>query len=110
MLRIIVGTAHTARVDRTMSRPPNERDDGNSEREAILSILADQIREIDARLDRLDDEIDPEDLKAQRMQVKWTRTLGYLSGQYRKLMKDTDIDELEEDVELLEKISDMNDR
>ncbi|WP_256686110.1 hypothetical protein [Halococcus qingdaonensis] len=93
-----------------MSVPPNEHDDGGSERDAILSILADQIREIDARLDRLDDEIDPEDLEAQRMQVKWTRTLGYLSGQYRKLMKDTDIDELEEDVELLETVAGMDDR
>ncbi|WP_049898909.1 hypothetical protein [Halococcus agarilyticus] len=88
-----------------MSTDPLERADSPSEREAILGILADQIREID---DRLDDEVDPNDLEAQRMQVKWTRTLGYLAGQYRKLMKDTDIDELEEDVELLETVAGLD--
>ena len=93
-----------------MTASPTERGDSPSEREAILSILAERIRAVDARLDRLDEEVDPDDLEAQRMQVKWTRSLGYLAGQYRKLMKDTDIDELKEDVELLEQAADRNNR
>lgn len=93
-----------------MSLPSTEQDDEDSEREVVLSILADQIRDVEDRLDRLDDDVDPDDLEAQRLQIKWTRTLEYLSRQYRKLMKDVDIDELEEDVELLETVAGMDDQ
>lgn len=55
-------------------------------REKILDILADQIQTVEERIEAVDP--DPDDLEAQRPQIKWTRTLGYLAGQYRKLMKD----------------------
>ena len=93
-----------------MTASPIERGDSPSEREAILSILAERIRAVDARLDRLDEEVDPDDLEAQRMQDKWTQSLGYLAGQYRKLMKDTDIDGLKEDVKLFESVAELDDR
>ncbi|WP_202593593.1 hypothetical protein [Halococcus sediminicola] len=83
------------------------KDEGTpSERKVILDTLAGRIHEIDDRLDQLDPELD--DTEAQRLQIRWTRTLGYLAGQYRKLMKDTDIDEMEEDIELLQQISKAN--
>ena len=70
-----------------------------TDREMVLELMADRITEIDGLLDDLDP--DPDDPKAQRLQIRWTRTLGYLTGQYRKLLNDEDIDQLQADVELL---------
>lgn len=68
------------------------------EREVILATLGDTIEDVHAQL-----EVGAaDDLEAERMQIRWTRTLGYLVGQYRKLQAETDIDELQADVELLE--------
>lgn len=91
-----------------MTTNPLEDDEPSSEREAILGILADQIRDINDRLEEL--EPDPDDMEAQRMQIRWTRTLGYLVGQYRKLMKDTDIDEMEEEMDLIQTVIEMDNR
>ena len=88
-----------------MRSPPNSPGENASNREEVLEVLADQIRTVEERIEAIDP--DPDDLEAQRLQIKWTRTLGYLAGQYRKLMKDTDIDELEEDVELLNKVAEQ---
>lgn len=74
-----------------------------TDREVVLELVADRIAEIDGLLDELDP--DPDDLEAQRLQIRWTRTLGYLTGQYRKLMKDKDIDQLDEDIELLSRVA-----
>lgn len=74
-----------------------------TEREEIRSILAARIRAIDERLE----DIDAEAGMDEEVQIRWTRTLGYLSGQYRKLLKDTDINEMEEDLELLKEARDM---
>jgi hypothetical protein len=41
---------------------------------------------------------DPENEKVRQ---GWLRTLGYLAGQYRQLMKDKELDDLREEVELL---------
>ena len=82
--------------------------EGNSEREEILETLAERIRTIQTHLEESDP--DPNDLEAQRLQIKWTRTLGYLAGQYRKLMKDTDLDEMGEDLELLQEAARIGDR
>ncbi|WP_306059979.1 hypothetical protein [Natronococcus wangiae] len=38
----------------------------------------------------------------QELQIKWIRALGYLAGQYRKLLKDEDLDEMAEELELLQ--------
>ena len=80
------------------------RESDDAGREEVLSVLADQIRTVNARIEGMDP--DPSDLEAQRVQIKWTRTLAYLAGLYRKLLKDTDVDEMEEDVELLRTIVD----
>ncbi|WP_115864080.1 hypothetical protein [Halorussus litoreus] len=84
------------------------RDDpaAQTEREQVLSILADQIRSLDDRID--DYEIENSD--DERMLIRWTRALGYLSGQYRKLMKDEDIDEMEADLDLVKAAQEVGDR
>jgi hypothetical protein len=71
--------------------------ENQTEREEILSILAAQVRSTRERID----DYDVEDHDDEQLLIRWTRTLGYLSGHYRQLMKDTDIDEMEEDLELL---------
>jgi len=76
-----------------------------SEREEILGILADSIRETKGRIEDYN-VVDHDD---EQLLIRWTRTLGYLSGQYRKLLKDTDIDEMEEDLGLLKAAADVED-
>ncbi len=78
------------RVSRTSSISDSDRD-------RILGILAETIETVERQ-------IDPdrtETLDEERLQIQWTRTLGYLTGQYRILMKDGDIDEMQGDLELL---------
>lgn len=80
-------------------------EDPTTDREEILAILAEQIRDVRDRIAERDDETEGDE----HLSIKWIRTLGYLSGQYRKLMKDTDIDEMEEDLELLYRVTDLRD-
>lgn len=72
-----------------------------TDREEVLDLLADTI---ESTQDRIDD-FEAETIEEQELLIKWIRTLGYLSGQYRKLLKDSDFDELQEDVGLLETVA-----
>ncbi|ELY55819.1 MULTISPECIES: hypothetical protein [Natronococcus] len=72
--------------------------DEDTEREQILETLSERIQFIDTHLE----EMDLDSKENQELAIKWTRTLGSLAGQYRLLMKDTDIDEMQSDLELLE--------
>jgi hypothetical protein len=74
-----------------------DEDESESDREEILAILRNAIR--DAR-DRTKTG-NAETLEEEQVLINWFRTLGYLSGQYRKLQKDSDIEEMEDDLELL---------
>jgi hypothetical protein len=74
-----------------------DEDESESDREEILAILRNAIR--DAR-DRTKSG-NAETLEEEQVLINWFRTLGYLSGQYRKLQKDSDIEEMEDDLELL---------
>ena len=80
--------------------------DDTTEREEILAVLADQIRTVDRRIEEMDPDLG--DMEAQQVQIKWTRTLGYLAGQYRKLMKDIDIDDMEEAMKLLQRANEVD--
>ena len=86
-----------------MRKPSARSQDQTTEREEVLSILADNIRAVDDRIDAREFK----DADDEQLQIRWVRTLGYLSGQYRKLMKDTDIDEMEDELELLQKATDV---
>ena len=76
----------------------NRNSTPRTDREAVLERLADTIELTHDRVESL--EIDSHE--DQELQIKWIRTLGYLSGQYRKLLKDEDLDEMAEELELLQ--------
>jgi hypothetical protein len=87
-------------------RHVSEKDDTPSrEREEIMTKLATRIDSIDDRVATLmhAEETD------ERILIRWIRTQGYLAGQYRKLMKDTDIDEIQDDLELLKDVTEVED-
>lgn len=75
------------------------------DREQILSILGNRIIMID---DRLNTTTTSGTLTAKE-EIRWTRTLGYLADQYRKLKNDTDLDEMEAEIESLNDIINNND-
>jgi hypothetical protein len=90
-----------------MSPPPlHDPEESETDREHVLSILGEAIHDVRDRTKSRD----VETAEDERMLIKWYRTLGTLSGQYRKLQKDTDIEEMEEDLELLRKVTDFDDR
>ena len=69
-----------------------------SDRDEILGILSQNIQFIHGHLQAMD----LESTEDQELAIKWMRTLGSLAGQYRLLTKDTDLDEMESDLELLQ--------
>lgn len=90
-----------------MDDPPFGEETDQSERDEILSMLAQTIQTIHAQLQTMEWDSSPED---QKLAIKWIRTLGYLTGQYRKLMKDTDIDEMESELGLLKEATEVKDK
>lgn len=72
-------------------------DDGTTrtDRKATLHRLDDTIALTHERIQRFEAD-SPDD---QELLIKWIRTLGYLTGQYRKLLKDEDLDELAAELE-----------
>ncbi|RQG97653.1 hypothetical protein [Natrarchaeobius chitinivorans] len=68
-----------------------------SDREAVLDRLAETIEATHQRIDPAE-ATSPDE---QKLQIKWIRTLGYLSGQYRKLLNDEELDEMAAELELL---------
>lgn len=83
----------------------NNRDTASTstDREKVLGLLADTIDSTHGRID----DFEADTIEEQELLIKWIRTLGYLSGQYRKLLKDSDLDELQEDIGLLETVTDL---
>lgn len=43
----------------------------------------------------------------EKVRIKWIRALAYAAGQYRQLMKDKDLEEMEERIEKLEEHRDL---
>ena len=87
-----------------MSSPPSyDPEESELDRKEVLSILEDAIQDVRNRTKEREVET-PED---EQMLIKWYRTLGTLSGQYRMLQRDTDIDEMEADLELLQEAADL---
>lgn len=86
--------------------PADEEEVADSDRDEILSILEEAIHDVRARTISREVET-PED---ERLLINWYRTLGSLTGQYRKLRKDRDLDEMEEELELLQEVTGINER
>lgn len=74
-----------------------------SSRDAVLTMLSETMRDISEDLS-IDGEARPEE---QELQIKWTRTLAQLAGQYRLLKRDTDVDEMSEELGLLKEAADL---
>ncbi|ADB60134.1 hypothetical protein Htur_1244 [Haloterrigena turkmenica DSM 5511] len=77
----------------TQTQPSTEKTD----REDVLDLLAETIETTHARIE-LDDAASRDE---QELQIKWIRALGYLAGQYRKLLNDEDLDEMAAELDLL---------
>lgn len=79
--------------------------DDSTERDEILDMLADTMETTHTHIEESDWETEDE----QELAIKWIRAFGYLSGQYRKLMKDTDIDEMEDELALVKTAANLED-
>ena len=79
-------------------------DDSPPDREEVLDLLDDAIREAHRKVEsgRVTD------AENEKVRVQWIRALGYLAGQYRQLMKDKELEEMEEEIELLKEATGMN--
>jgi hypothetical protein len=67
-------------------------------REEILELLEDGIQEAHEKVTsgRV------YDAENEKVRIKWIRALAYAAGQYRQLMKDKDLEEMEDRLEQLE--------
>lgn len=75
----------------------SSRTDHQEERDAILGML-------EATMEALQDRIeaaDPESVDEEELHLKRVHELGYLANQYRKLKRDTDLDEMQAELALL---------
>lgn len=78
---------------------------GSTDREEVLSLLDDLIRESHDKA--MNGRV--RDAENEKVRQGWFKTVGYLAGQYRQLKKDQDLDEMKEDLELLKEINDLDD-
>ncbi|MDL5363349.1 hypothetical protein [Halalkalicoccus sp. NIPERK01] len=88
------------------SQSLDDPEESEIDREGVLSILEEAIYDVRNRTK----EREVETLDDEQMLINWYRTLGILSGQYRMLQKDADIDAMEENIELLRVAADQGDR
>lgn len=77
--------------------PADDTDLTRTDREAVLHLLAETIDATHARIDASE----ADSREEQELLIKWIRTLGYLSGQYRKLLNDEDLDAMAAELDLL---------
>ncbi|AGB38799.1 hypothetical protein [Natronococcus occultus] len=76
-----------------------------TDREEILELLEETIKTTHKHIEPGE----ADSLEEQHLQIKWIRTFGYLTGQYRRLLKDEDIDQLHEDADLVNRVLDLRD-
>ena len=87
----------------TPPRTSPSDDEPKADRDEMLSLLADRVRALDATIDAHD----PDSLDEEKLQLQRIQTVGSLTNQYRKLLKDTDIDEMEDELEFLQEAVDV---
>lgn len=81
-----------------MNNETTTRDDDRSTREAILAMLKDGMDDLSEDLSTAD----PDGPAEEKLQLRRYHELGYLANQYRKLKRDTHLDEMDERLALLE--------
>lgn len=80
-----------------MSSSETPAPDPSPDRDELLSILAANVRALDAVIDS-----EPADSPdEERIRLQQLRTLASLVAEYRKLKKDCDLDEMAEEIDLL---------
>lgn len=74
-----------------------------TDRDGMLAILSDRVDFVDRRVESLvnADEVSEETL------IKWLRLQAQLVGQYRQLLKDAHIDDIQDDLELLKEVTNL---
>lgn len=77
--------------------------DGPPERDDVLTMLGETMQDVRDRIAASD----PETPEEERLLIQWVRAQGYLAGQFRTLKADTDLDEMEDHLELLERARDL---
>lgn len=72
--------------------------DDATDREEILDLLEDALREAHRKVEsgRV------YDAEAERVRIKWVRAVGYCADQYRKLLRDDDLEEFDRRLTQLE--------
>ncbi|RBI58309.1 hypothetical protein DMJ13_27315 [halophilic archaeon] len=78
---------------------------GAPERDEVLSMLEDGLEEAHRKVEsgRV------YDAENEKVRQGWFRTLGYIAGQYRQLMKDKELEEMNERLERLENAQGIDD-
>lgn len=85
---------------------PRGSETTSTDRDEMLTLLAELIHDVRDHIRSY--EVDsPED---ERLLIRWHRTLSTLLREYRLLQKETDIDEMEENMELLQRVTGFEDR
>ncbi|MCU4926467.1 hypothetical protein OB905_10800 [Halobacteria archaeon AArc-dxtr1] len=68
-----------------------------TDREEVLALLGETIQTTHSRIQQFEVDADADE----ELVIKWIRAQGYLAGQYRKLLKDEDLDEMADELEML---------
>lgn len=84
-----------------MKTQPFDTATASTDRDEILALLDEAIQNVRDRIQSYEVE-SPED---ERLLINWHRTLATLVREYRQLQKETDIDEIEENIELLQRVT-----
>ena len=72
-------------------------------RDRILELLEMNIESLNDRIQNEADDLDSDD---EQLHLKRLRTLAQLASQYRLLARDMDLDEMDAELELLQKVAD----
>lgn len=80
-----------------MSTDATTHDEDQSTREAILAMLKGGMDDLSGDLSAAN----PATPEEEKLQLRRYHELGYLANQYRKLKRDTDLDEMDERLALL---------
>lgn len=86
-------------------RPDPSDTDDPLQRDDVLAMLHETMQDVRDRIQASD----PQTPEAEELLIKWIRAQGQLAGQYRMLKRDTDLDEMEDQLELLQRASELED-
>ncbi len=74
----------------------------NMDREDVLDLLEDVMEE--AHRKAINGRV--RDAENEKVRIQWIKAVGYLAGQYRQLVRDKDLEELQAEIEALKEHQD----